>query len=155
IRLMLIRGFRFYLDRGEFQTARELAEQAMRLAQDSHDPYLLSLAHMALGWTLFFLAELTSARPHVEQALALYDTQQHTRLTVPRGDPWVEGLFYAAWTLGHLGYPDQALQRIQEAVALAEELSHPFSLAFAWAHAASFHLDRSEWQEAREQAEAV
>ena len=30
-----------------------------------------------------------------------------------------------------LGYPDQALKRIQEALTLAQELSHPFSLALA------------------------
>ena len=46
-------------------------------------------------------------------------------------DPRVECLSYAAWTLWFLGYPDQALKRSQEALALAEELSHPFSLAFA------------------------
>ena len=40
-------------------------------------------------------------------------------------------LSYAAWTLWHLGYPDQALKRSQEALTLAQELSHPFSLAFA------------------------
>ena len=32
---------------------------------------------MALGRTLFWLGELTSARTHLEQAIALYDPQQH------------------------------------------------------------------------------
>ena len=36
---------------------------------------------------------------------------------------------YAAWALWLLGYPDQALQRSHEALTLAQELSHPFSLA--------------------------
>ena len=34
-------------------------------------------------------------------------------------------------TLWWLGYPDQALQRSHEALTLAQELAHPFSLAFA------------------------
>ena len=40
---------------------------------------------------------------------------------------------YAALALWCLGYPEQALQRSQEALALAQELAHPFSLAFALA----------------------
>lgn len=40
----------FYFNRGEHQTAYELAKQMMRLAQSVHDPYLLALAHKALGW---------------------------------------------------------------------------------------------------------
>ena len=41
----------------------------------------------------------------------------------------------AALTLWMLGYPDQALARLHEALALAHALSHPYSLAWArcWA----------------------
>ena len=46
-------------------------------------------------------------------------------------DPGVMCLSYAAWALWFLGYPDQALKRSQEALTLARELSHPFSLAVA------------------------
>ena len=72
----------FYLNRGELQTTRELAEQLMRLAQSVQDELLLSLAHMALGVTLHWCGELTSARTLIEQAIALYDPQQHLRSTV-------------------------------------------------------------------------
>src|SRR5207249_181617 len=43
---------------------------------------------------------------------------------------------YAALTLWFLGYPAHALARLHEALALAQALSHPFSLAFAQAWAA-------------------
>ena len=72
---VLCRLLMFYVNRGELQTTHELAEQLMRLAQSVQDQYLLSLAHMALGATLYWLGELTSARPHLEQAIALYDPQ--------------------------------------------------------------------------------
>ena len=54
-----------------------------------------------------------------------------------------------------LGYPDQALQRSQEALTLAQELSHPFSLAFALYFAAMLHQFRREAQAAQERAEAA
>ena len=127
----------------------------MRLAQSVQDPYLLSIAHKPLGVILYFLGELTSARPHLEQAIALYDPQQHPRTTIGTADPRVDCLSYASRTLWTLGYPDQALKRSYEAVALAAGLSHPFSLAYALGIAAWFHSVRREGQVARERAEAV
>src|SRR5262249_51650822 len=72
----------FYYNWGDFQTAHELAKQLMHLAQSVQDQYLLSVAHVILGVTLYQLGELTSARPHLEQASALYDPQHHPRSTV-------------------------------------------------------------------------
>ena len=54
-----------------------------------------------------------------------------------------------------LGYPDQALKRSHEALTLAQELSHPFSLAFALGFAAMLHQFRREGQAAQERAEAA
>jgi class 3 adenylate cyclase/predicted ATPase len=152
---VLFRLWAFYINRGEFQTTRELAEQLLRLAQSVQDPYLLSMAHMALGCTLYWLGELTSARTLLAQAMALYDPQQHPRPTVNTADPRVDCLSFTALTLWYLGYPDQALQRSQEALELAEELSHPFSLTYALGIAAWFHSVRREEQIARERAESV
>jgi predicted ATPase len=64
-------------------------------------------------------------------------------------------LSYLAWVLWCLGYPDQALQRSQEALSLARDLSHPFSLVMALDFAALFHQLRREARAAREQAEAA
>jgi len=66
-------------------------------------------------------------------AIALYDPERHWALAFRYGwsDAGVRSLSYAAMTLWQLGYPDQALKRGTEALALAEGLSHPFSLTFA------------------------
>jgi class 3 adenylate cyclase/predicted ATPase len=145
----------FYINRGELQTTRELAEQMMRLAQSVQDRSLLSWAHSCLECTLHELGELVSARPHWEQAIALYDPQKHPRPTAGTADPRVDCLSYMAWILWLLGYPEQALKRSHEALAVAAGLSHPFSLAYALGAAAWFHLLRREEQVARERAEAV
>jgi predicted ATPase len=52
-----------------------------------------------------------------------------------------------------LGYADQALQHIDEALSLARDLSHPFSLAVALNHAAYLHYFRREEQAAQERAQ--
>ena len=51
--------------------------------------------------------------------------------------PGVRCLAVAANTLWCLGYPAQAMQRSQEALALAQALAHPYSLALAQYWAAS------------------
>jgi predicted ATPase len=63
--------WRFYLQRGELQTARELGEQCLSLAQRVQDPARLLRAYNTLGVTLFFLGELTAAREHLELGVAL------------------------------------------------------------------------------------
>jgi predicted ATPase len=146
----------FYLVRAEFQTARELAEQLLRLAQSVQDPALLLEAHLALGGTLLWLGELTRAREHLEQDIALYDFQQHRPYAfLYVEDPGVACLSWAAHVPWYLGYPDQALKRSYEALTLARELSHPYTLAYALVHAAWLHQYRREGQAAQELAEAV
>jgi predicted ATPase len=54
-----------------------------------------------------------------------------------------------------LGYPDQAFKRSQEALTLAQELSHPNSLAFALSFAAGLHRLRREGLSTQELAEAL
>jgi predicted ATPase len=58
-------------------------------------------------------------------------------------------------TLCVLGYPEQALTRCREAVALARELSHPFSEAYALLWSAFVHWVLREWKSCRETADAV
>jgi len=53
-----------------------------------------------------------------------------------------------------LGYPDQALKRMPQALRLAEELSHPVNRALALFYAAWFHQYRQEAQVVQERAEA-
>ena len=117
----------FYLQRAELQTARDLATQLFSLAQYLRDTALLLQAHHALWATSFFLGELTLARAHSEHGIDLYDSQQHRVLAFLYGghDPGVCCRDFGALALWLLGYPDQALKRSHDALALAEELSHP------------------------------
>ncbi len=147
----------FYATQAELQTARELGEQFLTLAQSRQEPALLLEAHRVLGDTLYHLGELALTRAHLEQSIDLYDPQQHRSLAFLYGgeDPGVVSLSFAAWTLWLLGYPDQALERSHEALTLARELSHPFSLALALGFAAVLHQSRREVQAAQEQTEAL
>jgi predicted ATPase len=124
-------AFRFL--RAELYAAKELAAQLFRLAPPVADPALLLWAQTLQGLTLSTLGELPAALGHLEEGIALYDPQLHRpdRGRVGAQDPKMTCLSYAAWTLWRLGYPDQARKKVDEALTWAQELSHPFSLAFA------------------------
>jgi len=147
----------FYYVREQFQKAHELAEQLFTLAQRARDPAFLLEAHMALGTILHCLGEFVSARKYLEQSFTLYDPQQHRALAFlyAGADSGMIALANTAWTLWMLGYPDQALQKSREAITLAQELSHPHSLAFALCFAAELHQFLRETQAAQERAEAA
>jgi predicted ATPase len=148
--------WRFYVVRPQLHTAREIAETLLRLAQRAHDRVLSVVAHYALGATWFWLGALPAARLHLEEAIAHYRPDQRGNLVFRMGqDPGVACRAFAAMTLWLLGYPDQALTHIQEALALAHELSHPYSLAFARWGAAIVSQFRRDVPAVHEHAEAA
>jgi predicted ATPase len=146
----------FHLVRAELQTALELSEELLTLAQHIQAPMYLLGAHFMLGASWHLLGEFATARGHTEQSLTLYDPQQHHAHTFLFG--WDLGVFCRAWVphaLWHLGYPDRALAVSHEGLALAKRLSHPFTLAVALDYTAMFHQFRREPRAVYEQAEAA
>jgi class 3 adenylate cyclase/predicted ATPase len=131
-----------YFVRGASRTACDLGEQLLTLAEHTNDPVWRLRAHAALGEILLHVGHLLPARTHLEQGIALYASQPHRSHAVQT--PIVPCLAYAAWALWHLGYPDQALQRSDEARTLAEELSHPLSVAIAQHFTATVYQFRRE-----------
>lgn len=116
--------------RANLTAAREIGEQLRGIAERTHDAALLLEAHRALGSTLLWLGEFSSACTHLQRAMAYYDQQMHHALTLHGGaDPGVACLCELARVLWFLGYPDRALQQSQAALTLAQSLTDPFSLS--------------------------
>jgi class 3 adenylate cyclase/predicted ATPase/DNA-binding IscR family transcriptional regulator len=148
--------FAFHLVRTDLKKARELAGELFNLAQRVGDPALLVEAHAALGVASFYLGEPTVARAHFGKGITLYDPERHRSHAFVYGqDPGVVCLARVAVALWYLGYPDQALKRSDEALALARKIAHPFSLAYALFFGAWLHELRREWRMAAEHAEAM
>jgi DNA-binding winged helix-turn-helix (wHTH) protein/predicted ATPase len=152
-----LRGLcRFYRGTGVLPAARALGEQLYRLAQQAHEPLHLLEAHDALGGTLFYLGEYTAARPYLEQGIALANAAAQAPLLLQHGVALgVRCLAMAAWTLWCLGYPEQAVQRSQEALAQAQTLDHPYSLALARTYAICLAHHRRDIVTAQGQAAAL
>ncbi len=153
----VLRGlWEFHELRAEYGTARELGEQLLVLAGQLQDPGALVVAHDVMGDTLFWLGEFAAARSHLEQGAALYDVEQRQSHIFLYGyDSGMACLGFGAWALWFLGYPDQALRRAHDALSVARELAHPFSLAFGLQFVAQLHHYRREYALARDLATEV
>jgi class 3 adenylate cyclase/predicted ATPase len=152
-----LRGARvFYLARAELQTAREVAERLMLLAQRAQDSALLREAHYGLGVVLYGSGEVVAARAHYEQALALYDpAHRRSSIAFVGVDLGVFSLPHLANVLWLLGYPDQAWKRSREVLSLAQELAHPFTTAVVWNFNLVLQQFLHEAQAVQQQAEAL
>ena len=109
--------------------ARALGEQLLSLAKAQGDSALFVEAHGPLGQTLCMQGEPILAQEHLNQVVTLYEPHRHSALVFHVGyDPGVYARAMEGWVLWLLGYPEQALQRSQDALRLAREQSHPFTL---------------------------
>jgi tetratricopeptide (TPR) repeat protein len=143
-------SFRF--TKGELQAAYDLGLQLLALAQEREEPQFSMWAHHALGAVLLFRGELTAARAHFEQMSVAYNVQQPQLYLA---DPQMLNLSFSALILWLCGYPDQALQKSQEALEVAKKLLQPYGLAHAFTYAAWLHIHRGEELAVREKAEEL
>jgi predicted ATPase len=152
---VLLGLYRCYGGRGQ-AVATELVEELYALAERSGGPDLLLEAHMARGTILLGGGALVEARTHLDRASAIYDRERHRSHAVMYNvDPGVVSHSRASWALWALGYPDQALARSGEGLALGRAQGHPNSLGMALSWAAMLHQFRREPRAVEEIAEAT
>ena len=135
-----------YLVRAKLQTARELGEQCLVMAQQQENPVLEVEAHRALGATLFYFGEFEASRTHIEAGIACYDPNQHPVHSFFHylADPGMTLHAYAAPLMWCMGYPEQALTRLQASQQMGEERPHPFSRVVSLQFGALLYQQRGE-----------
>jgi class 3 adenylate cyclase/tetratricopeptide (TPR) repeat protein len=145
----------FYVHRAELHKALELAEQGLTLAQNLQDMGLVLQAHHMLAYNLAYLGKWTAAREQAQDGIALYDPKYHSlAFSISGDDPGVCCFCHQGLALWALGYPDQALKSVCDAISLAGKISHPLSLALALTFTAMVHQLRREIESVQERAEA-
>jgi class 3 adenylate cyclase/tetratricopeptide (TPR) repeat protein len=132
--------------RGDFATAARLVDELFGMANISPNSELALQAHHA-AWSSFWIAgALAKARDHIQKGVALYRRELHGQQALQYGghDPAVCGHVCNAVIVATMGYPDQAVEDIRKALALARGLDHPPTLAQALWFAAELHQIRRE-----------
>ena len=130
--------------------AYDLAQHLLHMAESGSDPVQVQQARFALGNTLYWQGKFDLARTHLEQVRATYRPASHAKHIAGFGeDVGVTAESYYSWVMWFLGFPDQAETASIRAVALARQLGHPFSLAYALTFAALLHCRLGRAQEAQ------
>jgi tetratricopeptide (TPR) repeat protein len=139
---------------GKNDDALHMADEFLSRSRALSDPVLPMVAHRVMGSTLLTIGDFQSSASHFEEAI---------RLSLSRGkqplynlymvEPQAASLLLLSWDLWFLGYPDQSLSRVSEALALARDLGQPYTVAFAYYMTSVVHLLRGDAASALASAE--
>ena len=139
---------------GKHDEALSMANEFLSRSQASDDPVPSMVAHRVMGSTLLTVGEFQPAREHFEQSIALSKVggkQPLYGLYVV--EPRAASILLLSWDLWFLGYPDQSLARVSEALSLAQGLSQSYTIAFAHYMTSVVHLLRGDPDRALASAE--
>jgi class 3 adenylate cyclase/predicted ATPase len=116
-----------------FETALQIAQKLLELADRLGDPGLSLQAHHCLWASLFHLGRHDECLEHVSEGVRLYDAGNYRAHVAVYGghDPKVCGIGARAFSMWLLGFPDQALAAGREAMVWARRLAHAGSLVHA------------------------
>jgi class 3 adenylate cyclase/tetratricopeptide (TPR) repeat protein len=131
---------------GDYAPAIAAGERLLEAASHDDDEAHLVEAHHSLWPTLVSMGQPAKALPHTERGIVLYDPAHHASFIRLYGghDPGTCCRYYRALAQWLLGYPDQALASIQDALRLADTLKHPLSSTITLWFAAVLHHNRGE-----------
>ncbi len=117
---------------GKYARARDLAEEAARLAQAEGDPSLEAEAQRLAGFGAFWEGAFADAAERLEAAAALGSRTEDPFLARRWGqDPAVAAGAVGAWALAELDRGEAARDAAERARSRAAAIDHPFSLAYA------------------------
>jgi predicted ATPase/class 3 adenylate cyclase len=142
----VLRNFaNYYGFRGEFAKGLEIADEILRLADAQGDRSMRIQGQMLLGIHTGFSGDMATGLAYLDEAIRAFESGGYQPRRLRLGlDPRISGLTTSGFFLWLLGYPDQALERHERAVALATDIDHPYSLAYALYHSGFLHLWRRE-----------
>ena len=139
------------LARGECERALEAARALLAAARERDAAALFVEGHRVAGLALSMLGDRAAGGTHFEQAVERYEPLPPGTGAAPGVyDAGVVSLACLAANLQALGYVEAGGRRLSEALALAGEIEHPPSDAFAWAAAARIRAERRDWPGARD-----
>jgi class 3 adenylate cyclase/predicted ATPase len=145
-----------HLAQGDIHRARGLALEFLAQSEQQEDPLIRAVGHRMLANTAWWAGDLTEARDHSHLGLSLYGSQEHRAGEVSYGqDSGVCCGWIGALTSWALGYPDQAVRAMEETLARARALAHPFSVAQVMLFFAQLGQLRREPHAALEHADAA
>jgi predicted Ser/Thr protein kinase/tetratricopeptide (TPR) repeat protein len=139
----------FLLIRGDLIACRERGDELMRQAERSGvQSYKMAANHLA-GVVREFIGDMVESSRLLERCRELHNPSEGRVNAATYGqDPGTLGRAMSARPLWALGYPDRAIERATETLAIARAQKMPTVIAFALVVIHGIHLYRGEAAEA-------
>jgi tetratricopeptide (TPR) repeat protein len=119
----------YHFIRAEYKSALDIGEKLLQIAEREEDPIMEAIACLLLGGIDEIIGELERGKTRYERGIAAYDPADHIQhLRVYGHDTGATLHSQLSLMLWRLGYPDQALEKMNEAIESARSFGHPFIL---------------------------
>ncbi|MGA9455192.1 MAG: adenylate/guanylate cyclase domain-containing protein, partial [Pseudolabrys sp.] len=126
---------------GEIQKARAVAQDLLALATERNDKTGLLMGHRVLGMSLFMLGELAQAKRELQEAMALYNPEQHAPLAlIFSHDFKATAQVYLGVVMALCGDIDEGVGHSHDALGYAQDLRHPHSICYVLSFLAGTYL---------------
>jgi predicted ATPase/class 3 adenylate cyclase len=140
----------YYLQLVRFDKSAEIGRRILDLARTEGDTAMEIEGLYVTGSATTFMGNLDEGLALLDQAIARFDPSRHGSGRYRLGiSPGVVAGFAAGLTRWQVGELDLARAQVTDALGLARELNHPFSLAYALYHFGFFSLISHSLEDAR------
>jgi hypothetical protein len=131
----------YYIHQSEFDKGARIGREILHLAERQQDTGMLVDGHLVVGLCLSTVEGIPFALEHLDQAIALVRAGASKSRPFRLGNNAGATCFTtSAFLLWMLGYPDKAVARAEEAMTLAAQLQHPYTLAYVGFHCGVLRL---------------
>ncbi|HET8739757.1 MAG TPA: adenylate/guanylate cyclase domain-containing protein [Acidimicrobiia bacterium] len=139
----------YHMGIADFAGVAELGRQLLELGEEAGDESMLIEGHYVHGTGLAFTGDLENGLPHVERAIEMYDPKVHDsgrfRLGPNTGVVARTASGLILWDMGEL---QKAVDRLTEALEVARQMGHPYSICYGLHHNGLFALYRHHFDDA-------
>jgi tetratricopeptide (TPR) repeat protein len=138
----------FYMGTARFELGAATGRQLLELGEEAGDESMLVEGHYVYGAGKAFSGDLEAGIDHLERAIALHDPARHDhgrfRLGPNTGVVARTALGLIRWQCGEA---ERGLEWVEEALEVARQIDHPYSIAYALHHNGLLALYRGRFEE--------
>ncbi|HEX5694949.1 MAG TPA: hypothetical protein VFZ15_01095, partial [Acidimicrobiia bacterium] len=143
----------YYTGIADFEQGADLGRQLLELGEQEDDEAIRIEGHYVLGASIAFAGDLETGLPHLERAIELHDPKLHGSARFRLGpNTGVAARVASGLILWQCGALDKAVTRVTDALDLARDIDHPYSIAYALYHSGFLALNRKRFEECGEWA---
>lgn len=129
-----------YEVRGDFNRSQSLMNERLELPSIEKDSLLQVETHELLACSLFHQGQLALSLKHAKEGMSRFDTNRHSVIAPAYGEnPGISCAFWAALDLLLTGDETEASVLLQKGIEMSQLSDQQYTLATAYAQAATFH----------------